>query len=272
MGLAAAGAGMWIASLPPLPIDAAREVSTSVVDRNGRVLRAFALADGRWRLPVSSLAEVDPRYVELLLAYEDRRFRTHHGVDPGALARAAWQFVREGRIVSGGSTISMQVARLMEPRRERSMESKFRQMVRAVQLERRFSKNEILSLYLTLAPFGGNIEGVRAASMTYFGKEPKRLTLAEAALLVAIPQSPEVRRPDRQPQAAKAARDRVIERMAGVGTFFDEDGQHAMEASVSAIRLALPSLAPHATEQTRAENPKSAVIKTTPRRIFSEEA
>lgn len=264
--LAAAGLGFYVRALGPLP--ATPELSSEVLDRNGRLLRAFALPDGRWRLGIRSLADVDPRYVDLLLAYEDRRFRTHAGVDPQALLRAAWQFVREGQIVSGGSTITMQVARLMEPRRERSIAAKLRQMVRAFQLERRLSKDEILGLYLTLAPFGGNIEGVRAASLTYFGKEPKRLTLAEAALLVAIPQSPEMRRPDRRPESAKAARDRVIERLAKVDTFFDEDVEHAASLPIPAERLALPLLAPHATEQARAENPKNAVIKTTLDVIF----
>lgn len=263
IGVTAAALGAYVVSLGPLPIATAREVSTEVLDRNNRILRAFALSDGRWRLGIRSLADVDPRYVELLLAYEDRRFRTHRGVDPQALARAAWQFVREGEIVSGGSTITMQVARLMEPRRERSLEAKLRQMVRAVQLERQFTKDEILGFYLTLAPFGGNIEGIRAASLTYFGKEPKRLTLSDAALLVAIPQSPEMRRPDRRPESAKTARDRVIDRLARVDTFFDEDVAHAAETPVPAMRLALPSLAPHATEQLRAEHSKKSAIRTT---------
>ena len=135
--------------------------------------------------------DVDPGYLKLLLAYEDTRFWSHHGVDPLALARAALQLVTRGHIVSGGSTITMQLARLMEPRRERSVYAKLRQMVRAVQIERQLSKDEILDLYLALAPFGGNLEGIRAARIAYFGKEPKRLSLAEAALLVALPQSPE---------------------------------------------------------------------------------
>ena len=118
-----------------------------------------------------------------------------------------------GHIVSGGSTITMQLARLMEPRRERSLYAKLRQIVRAIEIERQLSKDEILDLYLALAPFGGNLEGIRAASIAYFGKEPKRLSLAEAALLVALPQSPETRRLDRYPEAARAARDRVLDRM-----------------------------------------------------------
>src|SRR5258707_2081277 len=197
----------WVISLGPVPLAQAREVSTTIVDRNGKLLRAYAMADGRWRLPVNAKTSVDPTYLDLLLAYEDRRFRAHAGVDPLALGRAALQLLTHGHIVSGGSTITMQLARLIEPRRERSVYAKLRQMVRAVQLERQLSKDEILDPYLALAPFGGNLEGIRAASIAYFGKEPKRLTLAEAALLVALPQSPERRRLDRYPQAAHTARD-----------------------------------------------------------------
>ena len=200
-----------------MPLAQAREVSTTIVDRNGKLLRAYAMADGRWRLPVDATTGVDPGYLKLLLAYEDRRFRSHAGVDPLALGRAALQLATRGHIVSGGSTITMQLARLMEPRRERSVHAKLRQMVRALEIERQLSKDQILDLYLALAPYGGNLEGIRAASIAYFGKEPKRLSLAEAALLVALPQSPETRRLDRYPEAARAARDRVLDRMVEEG-------------------------------------------------------
>jgi len=204
---------VWVALLGPLPLEQARMVSTTVVDRNGKLLRAYAMADGRWRLPADARTGIDPGYIKLLLAYEDRRFHSHRGVDPLALGRAAFQLVTRGHIVSGGSTITMQLARLMEPRRERSVYAKLRQMVRAIEIERQLSKDQILDLYLALAPFGGNLEGVRAASVAYFGKEPKRLSLAESALLVALPQSPETRRLDRYPDVARAARDRVLDRM-----------------------------------------------------------
>ena len=188
---------------------------------------AARLCDGRRPLAAAgrSEADVDPGYLKLLLAYEDRRFHSHAGVDPLALGRAALQLVTRGHIVSGGSTITMQLARLMEPRRERSIDAKLRQMVRAVELERQLSKDEILDLYLTLAPFGGNLEGVRAASLAYFGKEPKRLSLAEAALLVALPQSPETRRLDRHPDVARAARDRVLDRMVEDGRVARDDAR-----------------------------------------------
>ncbi|QDW38930.1 penicillin-binding protein 1C [Bradyrhizobium sp. KBS0727] len=253
----------WVVSLGPLPLEQAQKVSTSIVDRNGKLLRAYAMADGRWRLPVDAKTAVDPGYLKLLLAYEDRRFRAHGGIDPLALGRAAWQLVTSGHIVSGGSTITMQLARLMEPRRERSVYAKLRQMVRAVQIERQLSKDEILDLYLTLAPFGGNLEGIRAASIAYFGKEPKRLSLAEAALLVALPQSPERRRLDRYPQAAHAARDRVLDRMVEDGVVSREDAIQARAVTVPRLRKPMPILAPHSSDAAIAIVKDAPVIKLT---------
>jgi penicillin-binding protein 1C len=217
--LLATGAGMvwrYAAALPPLDLAAASARSTVVLDRSDTLLRPFATADGRWRLPVTA-ATVDPRYRAMLLAYEDRRFESHPGVDPAAILRAAAQWLGHGRILSGGSTLSMQVARLVEPRHGRSLEAKLRQMVRAVALERQLGKAALLDLYLALAPYGGPLEGVRAASLAYFGREPVRLTTAQAALLVALPQSPETRRPDRFPARARAARDRVLDLAARRG-------------------------------------------------------
>ena len=199
---------------PPLP--AKLTLSTEVLDRDGKLLRAFATPEGRWRFAVD-LDAVDRNFLDMLVAYEDKRFFEHDGVDTLALARAALQFAGNGRIVSGGSTLSMQLARLMEPRESRSLGVKLRQIFRAIQIERRLSKREILERYLTLAPYGGNLEGIRAASLAYFGKEPRRLTLSEAALLVALPQLPERRRPDRNPEGARHARDRVLARMVSAG-------------------------------------------------------
>jgi penicillin-binding protein 1C len=253
----------WVVSLGPLPLTQARQVSTSIVDRNGKLLRAYAMADGRWRLPVDAKTGVDPTYLKLLLASEDRRFRSHAGVDPLALARAAFQLATRGHIVSGGSTITMQLARLMEPRRQRSLSAKLRQIVRALEIERQMSKDQILELYLALAPFGGNLEGIRAASIAYFGKEPKRLSLAESALLVALPQSPETRRLDRYPQAARTARDRVLDRMTEQGRISKEDAAQAKAVAVPQMRKTMPILAPHSSDQAIATVKNNPVIKLT---------
>ena len=199
----------------------------------------------------------------MLIAYEDKRFHSHHGVDPSALARAAWLWASNGRIVSGGSTLTMQVARLLEPRSERSITAKLRQMARAVQLERAFSKDEILSLYLSLAPYGGNLEGVRAASLSYFGKEPRRLSLAQSALLVALPQSPEARRPDRAPDVARRARDRVLDRMVQAGLVPEDEIASAKIEAVPLARLPMPALAPHAADQALAASPGRNPVRLT---------
>jgi penicillin-binding protein 1C len=253
----------WVWSLGPLPLAQAQQVSTSVVDRNGKLLRAYAMADGRWRLPVDARTGVDPGYLKLLLAYEDRRFLFHSGVDPWALGRAALQLVTRGHIVSGGSTITMQLARLMEPRRERSVYAKLRQMVRAFELEQQLSKNEILDLYLALAPFGGNLEGIRAASIGYFGKEPKRLSLAEQAVLVALPQSPETRRLDRYPETARVARNRVLDRMVDEGVVSLDDAAQAKTVAVPRLRKPMPILAPHSADQAVANVKDAPVIALT---------
>ncbi len=260
--LAVAAFSAWVYSLGPAPLGESLQFSTLVVDREGRLLRAFATRDGRWRLPVR-VDGVDPRYFEVLLGYEDQRFRLHHGVDPLATLRALGQLARNGRIVSGGSTLTMQVARLLEPRSERSLGAKLRQMVRAVEIERALSKDEILRLYLNVAPFGGNVEGIRAASLTYFGHEPRRLTLGEAALLVALPQSPEARRPDRSHDAAKKARDRVLDRLEREGILSAGEVAHAKAEPVPSARRPMPMLAPHVADSMVAAAPDVRLHRVT---------
>lgn len=246
----------------PPPIDVAATFSKEVLDRDGRLLRAFATRDGLWRLKTTA-ADVDPQFIRMLVAYEDRRFHEHAGIDPLALLRAAGQFVTNGRIVSGASTLSMQVARLIEPRENRSMLAKLRQMARAIQLERRLSKAEILDLYLTLAPYGGNLEGVRAASLAWFGKEPKRLSVAEAALLVALPQLPEKRRPDRHRAVAEKARERVLNRMAVSEIIGEGEAERASLDAVPDRRRQLPSYAAHLSEMALRKDPKATEHDTT---------
>lgn len=246
---------MW-RGLPPLGLSEAGEHSVTVLDRHGRLLRAFTTDVGRWRLPLTT-QEVDPRFIGLLKTYEDRRFDHHAGVDPAAFARAGWQMLRHGRVVSGGSTLSMQVARLVEPRNERSLGTKLRQALRALELEQRFSKRQILELYLTLAPYGGNLEGLRAATWSYFGKEPRRLTLAERALLVALPQSPETRRPDRHAANLKRVRDGVIARALAANLATPEEAEQARAEPVPTARQLFPMLAAHAAERAISEQPQA---------------
>jgi penicillin-binding protein 1C len=239
---------VYVAGLGSPPLGRDLEVSRVVLDRYGRVLRPFATSEGRWRLPVTD-EEIDPGFIRALLTYEDKRFYAHPGVDLLALSRAGFKLFWRGHVVSGGSTLTMQVARLLEPRTERNLGAKLRQMVRAIELERLLSKSEILALYLNLAPYGGNLEGVRAAALAYFGKEPRRLTLAETALLVALPQAPELRRPDRSVVAAQTARDRVLDRLATAGLIEVDEAEQARATPVPSERQPMPALSPHAAEQ-----------------------
>ena len=246
---------------PPPSLDRSRSVSTLVLAADGLILRGFLSTDGKWRLPVEP-NQVDPLYIRMLVAAEDARFAWHPGVDPIAVLRAAGQYAANGRAVSGASTLTMQVARLLN-RHPRSLAAKAGEMAAALTLERRLSKDQVLALYLSLAPFGGNIEGVRAASLAYFGKEPMRLSAAECALLVAIPRSPERLRPDRRPEAARAARDRVLVRMAQVGVISPLAWAEAREEEVPHSRLAMPFRAPHLAEMLRHADPSAVVHRTT---------
>ena len=261
-GAAALAALLFAADLifPP-DFTRAHQRSTVVLAADGTMLRGFLTPDDKWRLPIT-LDGVDRRYVTLLLAYEDSRFADHGGVDVLAVGRAGWQAISNMGVVSGASTLTMQVARMLQPI-PRTLGGKMLQAARALQIERRLSKDQILDTYLTLAPFGGNIEGVRAASLVYFGKEPRRLTLAEIALLVALPQSPERNRPDRFPMRAKASRDKVLRILADKGVISRQDAEEAMEDAVPTARLAMPFHAPHLAERARRERADTAEIRTT---------
>ena len=205
--LAAGGFAVLDRLFPP-DLSRLDRVGAEILDRHGRTLAILPAPGGVWRLRTAA-GQVSPALLDLLVRTEDRRFYGHAGVDGRAVLRAAWQWARAGRVVSGGSTLTMQAARLLEPR-PRTLRSKLVEAFRAVQLEERFSKRDILGIWLTLAPFGGNLEGVRAASQAWFGKRPATLDRAEAALLVAIPRRPEALRPDRHPDRAEALRNRLL--------------------------------------------------------------
>lgn len=228
------------------------DTSVEVRDRNGDLLRAYTVEDGLWRLAVQP-GVVDQTFVDMLIAYEDKRFYSHKGVDPLAMMRAAGQALRGGRVVSGGSTLTMQVARLLENSGTGGWSGKLRQIRVALALERRFSKQDILALYLTHAPYGGNLEGIRAGALAWFGKEPNRLTPAQAALLVALPQAPEARRPDRQPKTARGARDRVLVRLSSL---IGEDAvRAARDTAVPSVQQRFPQFAPHMADRAIASDP-----------------
>ena len=248
--------------LSPLPHHALkRPSSTLVATEAGTPLRAFADARGVWRYPIT-LDEVSPRYLEALLGYEDRWFHHHPGINPLAILRAAWQNLRAGRVVSGGSTLTMQVARLIDPH-PRTLAGKLRQMLRALQLEYHYDKRAILTLYLNLAPFGGTLEGVRAASLGYLGRDAVRLSHAEAALLAVLPQAPSRLRPDRYPERARAARDKVLERLERQGVWDELTVREARQERVFALTPKRPLLAPLLARRLRSEHPEEGLITTT---------
>jgi penicillin-binding protein 1C len=258
----AAGFLAWRAAQRPPPLASARAMSVMVEDKDGRLLRAFTTPDGRWRLPVTA-AEVDPRFIAFLKLYEDHRFGRNGGVDWLALARAAGQALVHGRIVSGGSTLTMQVVRLLDGDRDQMLSRKIDEIGKALALQRAVGSRRVLDLYLTLAPYGGNIEGVRAASLAYFGKEPAHLAAAEVALLIALPQAPEARRPDRHPAAARHARDRVLARLVAAHALSAAEAAHARAQPVPRRREAVPMLAAHAAEEAVQRWPGRRVLRLT---------
>ena len=233
---------LWLADrLWPLPMPA-DDLARVVLAEDGTPLWRFADADGVWRYPVSR-EQVSPLYLQALLTYEDRWFYSHPGVNPLALARAAWLNLRGGRVVSGGSTLSMQVARLLDPH-PRTLRGKLRQLWRTAQLEWHLSKDQILEIYLDRAPFGGTLQGVAAASWAYLGKSPLQLTPAEAALLAVLPQAPSRLRPDRHPQRAQRARDKVLQRLGEYQVWPARQVAEAREEPLLLAPRQEPALAP----------------------------
>jgi penicillin-binding protein 1C len=258
LGLLLALFGLDLA-LPP-PLHRAAIVSPVVEDAEGAWLRAFATREQKWRL-AAQLDRTDQEFLRRLIAIEDERFWLHPGVDPIAVARAGLSFARKGEATSGASTLTMQTARLLEPR-PRTIPSKLIEMVRALQIERRLTKREILALYLTLTPYGGNLEGVRAASRAYFGRDPTGLSDAEMALLIALPQAPEARRPDRRPKAARAARDAILAKFRADGFITARLESEAAAAAMPA-RQPFPIRADLVSERIIADHPGAAVIGST---------
>lgn len=246
-------------ALPP-DLQRYEERSTIVLDAQGEILRAFTTSDGMWRLGATS-DDVDANFVRMLVAYEDQRYYVHPGVDPLALGRALGQWAAAGRPISGASTLTMQTARLLEPR-PRTIAAKVLEMARALQLEWRYSKSEILDIYLTLAPYGGNIEGVRAASLAYFGREPAELTPSQSAILVALPRSPERLRPDRFQDALAEARNLVLARVMGTGLIDAQVYDEALEDPVPHARATLPFRSPHLARRLYGASQGATEIQT----------
>ena len=255
------GACWFLDRILPSPVPEEVAWSTRVVDRQGEILRLFTTDDGFWRLP-ARLQKTDPEFIDQLLAYEDKRFWTHPGVDLLAVARATLQTLASGRVVSGASTLTMQTVRLLEPR-PRTIAGKLVEMVQALRLERSLSKQAILELYLSLAPYGGNIQGIEAASHFYFHAAATHFTPSQAALLISLPQSPESRRPDLHPLRAKRARQGVLHRLRDSGLLSKEDAQLAALQPIPAKRYPAPFSAPQLSQSLLREYAGNHRITTT---------
>jgi len=249
-GLVAVAPGLLFLGLHllfPLPVEKLHPpASTLVLARDGQVLRMFLAPDEMWRVYVTP-EEIPEPLRQAVLAFEDRFFYRHFGVNPGALVRAAVANLRAGRIVQGGSTLTMQVARLMEPK-ARTYLNKLKEIFRALQLEWTYSKEEILTFYFNLAPYGGNLVGVGAASYLYFNKRPTQLSLGEAAILAALPNSPNRYRPDLNPEGARAAREKVLAILARRGAIDAAQHQAALSEPVPTRRFPPPFQAPHLSD------------------------
>lgn len=244
---------------PPIP-DVNRDGATIVLAHDNTPLRAFPSSAGVWRYPITA-DKVSPLYLEALIAYEDRWFLRHPGINPLAFLRAFGQALRNGRIVSGGSTLTMQVARLIEPIPHNGL-GKMRQIARALQLEVRLDKREVLDLYLNLAPFGGTVQGVEAASWAYLGKPALQLSHAEAALLTVLPQAPSRLRPDRHAEAAQRARDKVLSRLAQQGVWSAATIRTARVETVAVRSLRPPRSAALLAQRLHQAWPEQRVIRT----------
>ncbi|WP_337090586.1 peptidoglycan glycosyltransferase PbpC [Proteus terrae] len=251
---------VWIADkIWPLP-DPEPQIATIVTAQDGTPLWRFADKEGVWRYHVK-LTDVSPEYLEALITYEDRWFYQHPGVNPMSILRAAWQDLSSGRIVSGGSTLSMQVARLIDPH-SRTLGGKIKQLWRTLQLEWYYSKDEILEIYLNRAPFGGTLEGIGAASWAYLGKSPADLSAGEATLMAVLPQAPSRLRPDRYPERAQAARDKVLDRLAEYQIWPQEKVDEIKEEQVLLAPRQTPQLAPLLARRMYNEK-REPVITTT---------
>lgn len=248
--------------LIPLPARLAVGDSPILLYRDGTVGHVLLADDDRWRIR-RDLSEVDPNYLRALLRFEDKRFRYHLGVDPFAIARALISNLRAGRVVSGGSTLTMQLVRMVEPR-PRRLRSKLVEAFRAYQLERFLTKDQILQNYLRFLPFGGNLEGVEAASRGLFGHGANTLSPDEIALLLAIPRRPSVLRAS-EARAARIlrARDEVLKRLNALGLWTDQELATAQALPVPTAFKAMPNELPHTVRWLRAQRPSQERLETT---------
>ncbi|WP_020596504.1 penicillin-binding protein 1C [Spirosoma panaciterrae] len=243
------------------PIQSTVPYSTLVKARDGTILHAFLSRDDKWRL-YAELNEITPTLREAILFKEDKYFRYHPGFNPVALIRATVNNILTGRRTSGASTITMQTVRLLEPR-QRTYGAKLLELFRALQLELHYSKDEILQLYLNLIPYGSNIEGLKSASLLYFGKPPALLSLAEITTLTIIPNRPSSLRLGVRNALVRQERDRWLTRFRNAGLFDESTIRDAQSEPLQVYRHDAPQQAPHLSRRLRIENPNTPIIRST---------
>lgn len=242
----------------PLNLERVKNHSPMVQDIHGELIHCLKTEDDQWRIPVN-INQIDPDYLKYLITKEDKNFYTHFGVDFKAIGRAFYQNITKNKIFSGASTLTMQTARLLEPR-PRTYLSKLIEIFRSFQLEYHYSKKEILQFYINLVPFGGNLEGVRTASLAYFKKEAKHLLASEIALLISIPQSPTALRPDRYPDQALRKRNQTLAVFYHKKFMNKETYLAAIQDKIPSKRYIFPNLIPHLAYKLRNE---AKIVQTT---------
>ncbi|TNE67319.1 MAG: penicillin-binding protein 1C [Bacteroidetes bacterium] len=249
---------LWFFCLPRPLFD--KPLSLVVEDNQGALLGARIAADGQWRFPGQD--RLPGKYATCVVAYEDKRFWWHPGADPVSLLRAAWSNIRQGRVVSGGSTITMQVIRLARNNPPRTIWQKLLEVFMATRLEAGFSKKKILGLYAANAPFGGNVVGLEAACWRYYGKQPELLSWAEAATLAVLPNSPALIHPGRNRRALLEKRNCLLDRLEEQGILSRQESELAREEPLPVQPLPLPQLAPHLLDRL-ATTPGNYRFRTT---------
>ena len=261
IGFLLVSSGVWWYgfSLPTTLFAAAH--SHLLLDRNGRLLSAHIAADEQWRFP--ELDTVPDKFAIALIQFEDKRFRQHHGVDFLALARASYDNLRAQRIVSGASTLSMQVIRLSRGNPPRSLDEKLLELLRAWRLESRYGKDEIFKLYASHAPFGGNVVGLEAAAWRYFARSPDQLSWAESAMLAVLPNNPALIHPGRNRQRLLAKRNRLLQQLYQQHILSKLEYDLAVAEPLPEAPQPLPQLAPHLLNTLAAQEPGGKRFRTT---------
>jgi len=256
-------AGLWCLAFPQWPSSITQPLwSVALYDADGQLLDVQLASDEQWRLQYQQAA-LPPRYQQALLTFEDQYFVQHPGVNPLAIARASWRNLQAGRVVSGASTISMQLARLAYGRSERRFSQKLKELGLALQLEWHFSKAQLLVMYASMAPYGGNVVGMQSASWWYFGREPSTLSWAEAALLAVLPNNPAQLYPGRRNRALQAKRDRLLQQLANNGVMSALDLELALAEPLPTGVGRWPHDAPHLLQDLKRQWPQQARFDTT---------